>query len=195
MNESQQDNPFASPLSRETVLAKDEPVTLAQRRPWSMLLIGVLLGSAFGATAGGVTSGTIGFAAIVVDGAEILRPPGDDEIGTRIRPIAVVVFGAIFGAMQGGWMGAVIGGIAGLISGLRTPLRRAEPKWKSAVLAAIGGGTFGVIAGQLVIGGTVAMVACAALAAAVGFVTGALLGRTIAAIAIRQRQTVTPPAA
>jgi hypothetical protein len=160
-----------------------------------MLLIGALLGATFGATAGGITSGAIGFAAVVVEDAEILRPiedldgpnPDDPSEG-RDRRVAILVLGAVLGAVQGAWMGAIIGGIAGLISGLRTQLRLAEPQWKTAVLAAIGGGTFGVIAGQLVIGGLMATAACASFAAAVGFVTGALLGRSIAVIAIRQRR-------
>jgi hypothetical protein len=183
MNEPQQDNPFASPLSRET-LVKDQPVMLAERRPWSMLLVGVFYGATLGVIAGGLAAGTIGFVAVVVD----------NPLHRAIEPIGVVIFGAVLGAIQGAWMGAVIGGVIGLISGLMNPLRLAIPKRTSAVLAAIGGGVFGAFAGELVLGNMEAILASAVLAAAVGFITGALLGRSIATIAIRNRGIVTTPA-
>jgi hypothetical protein len=183
MNEPQQDNPFASPLSRE-ILVKDQPIMLAERRPWSMLLVGVFYGTTLGVIAGGLAAGTIGFVAIVVE------DPTHGEIG----PIGVVIFGTVLGAIQGGWMGAVIGGVAGLISGLMNPLSLAVPKRTSAVLAGIGGGVFGALAGELVLGNIEAILASAVLAAAVGFITGAFLGRSIGAISIRNRGIVTAPA-
>lgn len=133
------ENPFASPRIVDPAVDVDS-LPLMVRRPWAMLLAGMFLGGVIGATAGGVTSGTIGFVA-VVSGSDIRDPDPDIKSAAKPPAIAVVVIGAFLGAFQGGWMGVVVGGVAGLISGIATPLRIAVPMWTAAVLAAIGGGS------------------------------------------------------
>ncbi|RIK81375.1 MAG: hypothetical protein DCC68_08700 [Planctomycetota bacterium] len=179
------ENPFASPRIVDPAVDVDS-LPLMVRRPWAMLLAGMFLGGVIGATAGGVTSGTIGFVA-VVSGSDIRDPDPDIKSAAKPPAIAVVVIGAFLGAFQGGWMGVVVGGVAGLISGIATPLRIAVPMWTAAVLAAIGGGFFGGVAAAMVLGDTAAIVAGAILAGGAGVLAGAFLGRTIATFAVRRR--------
>lgn len=183
------ENPFASPNVVEAAVDSDSPASMI-RRPWAMLFAGMLLGGVIGATAGGVTSGTIGLMA-VVDGADI-RDPGDD-FARPSPPTAVVLLGGFLGAFQGGWMGIVVGGIAGLISGIMTPLRIEVPMWTAAVLAAIGGGFFGGVAAAMVLGSPATIAAGAVLAAGAGVLGGAFLGRTIAMLAMRWRNAAGEP--
>jgi hypothetical protein len=159
-----------------------------------MLVIGIAYGMLIGVTAGGVTSGAMGFVAGVAHRHSAKDPDVDFKTLT-IGPGEGLLVGGFLGGFNGGWMGCIVGVIVGGYCGRAEPLRPATVMWLSGGMSALGGGFFGYIAGTLVwsvnspLSGVpvVAGAAGALFAGACGFTAGCFLGRRLYATAVRIR--------